>query len=396
MQSIAFDTHKRYTLASVAGDNGEVLREERIAHERGALRDFLAACDRGAPVAVETIGHWYWVVDEIEAADCVPRLVNARRAKLMLGCLNKTDKLDARGLNRLQRAGTFPTVWIPPGALRDQRELPRTRMVLVRQRTRLKNRIHATLAKYALHEVDVSDLFGVRGRQLLRERLALLPPHTAFATTHLLEEIEVLETRIRDFERRMRAVFAPMPELALLTTIPGVGFILALVIALEVGDVTRFPRAEQLASYAGTTPRVHASGDKTRYGRLRPDVNRYLKWAFIEAANSAVAHRAHFPQRHVSQLYARIAARRGHPKAIGAVARHLAEATYWILTRRQPYRDPHARAVSSTRGSSAKFPMSSSKLPRLIATSPGNNHHAAPDGEDMAPTKRAMPNQTAL
>ena len=171
MEYIAFDAHKRYTLASVARPDGGLVREQRIPHERGALQQFLERCEHGSPVAVETIGNWYWIVDEIEAAGCVPKLVHARKAKLMMGEINKTDTLDARGLNRLQRAGTLPTVWIPPGELRDQRDLPRTRMVLVRQRTQLKNRIHATLAKYALHDVEVSDLFGVRGRALLRQRL---------------------------------------------------------------------------------------------------------------------------------------------------------------------------------------------------------------------------------
>jgi hypothetical protein len=80
-------------------------------------------------VAVETTGNWYWIVDEIEGAGCVPRLVHARKAKLMLGTINKTDKLDARGLNHLQRAGTLPTAWIPSSELRDWRDLPRTRMV---------------------------------------------------------------------------------------------------------------------------------------------------------------------------------------------------------------------------------------------------------------------------
>jgi transposase len=135
-----------------------VVREERLEHDRGALRQFLERCARGSPVAVETIGNWYWIVDEIEAAGCVPKLVHARKAKLMMGAINKTDKLDARGLNQLQRNGTLPAVWIPPRTLRDQRDLPRTRMVLVHQRTRLKNRIHATLAKYALHDCEVSDL----------------------------------------------------------------------------------------------------------------------------------------------------------------------------------------------------------------------------------------------
>jgi transposase len=350
MEHIAFDAHKHYTLASVARPDGQLVREERIEHDPGAFRRFLERCERGSPVAVETIGNWYWIVDEIEAAGCVPKLVHARKAKLMMGMINKTDKLDARGLNHLQRTGTLPTVWIPPGELRDQRDLPRTRMVLVRQRTQLKNRIHATLAKYALHNLEVSDLFGTRGRALLRQRLALLPPHTAYATQQLLEEIESLDRRVDGFEQRMRTAFKATPPVQRLMTLPGVGFILAVVIALELGDVARFPTAEKLAGYAGTTPRVRSSGGKTRYGPLRPDVNRYLKWAFIEAANAICRLRRRASQRHVSRLYERVARRKNHQKAIAAVARHLAEATYWMLTRPQPYREPLSprRPVSST------------------------------------------------
>jgi transposase len=259
-----------------------------------------------------------------------------------------TDKLDARGLNRLQQSGTLPTVWIPRGELRDQRDLPRTRMVLVRQRTQLKNRIHAALAKYALHDLEVSDLFGVRGRALLRQRLDLLPPHTAYATQQLLEQVEALARQVREFEQRIQAVFKPTPAIQLLLTLPGVGLTLAVVITLEVGDVARFATAEKLAGYAGTTPRVDASAGKTRYGQLRPDVNRYLKWAFVEAANAICLNRGRAPRRHVSRLYERIARRKGHQKAIGAVARHVAEATYWILSKQEPYREPSPSAVSST------------------------------------------------
>jgi hypothetical protein len=97
---------------------------------------------------VETTANWYWITDEIERANCVPRLVHPRKAKLMMGQINKTDKLDTHGLNILQRNGTLPTVWIPPGELRELRELTRTRVVLVAQRTRWKNRITATLAKW--------------------------------------------------------------------------------------------------------------------------------------------------------------------------------------------------------------------------------------------------------
>ena len=342
MQYIAFDSHKRYTLASVERPTGEILHEGRIPHDRGALQHFLAGCERGSPVAVETIGSWYWIVDEIERAGCLPRLVHARKAKLMMGMVNKTDKLDARGLNRLQRNGTLPMVWIPPGPLRDLRDLPRTRMMLVRQRTQLKNRIHATLAKYALQIGEVSDIFGKRGRELIGARLAHLPPHTAYATTLLLEHLDHLEQHIRALEGRMREAVASSPEIEQLQTLPGVGFILAVVIAWEIGDVRRFATAEKLAAYAGTVPRVHASGGKTRYGPLRGDANRTLKWAYIEAANSISAHRAYHPTAFVTRLYTRIAHHRGHPKAIGAVGRHLAEATFWMLTKGEPYREPRS------------------------------------------------------
>src|SRR5499426_2768601 len=342
MQYIAFDAHKHYTLASVVRPNGQLVCEQRLPHERGALQQFLARCEPGSPVAVETVGNWYWIVDEIEAAGCVPKLVHARKAKLMMGEINKTDKLDVRGLNQLQRNGTLPTVWIPPGELRDQRDLPRTRMVLVRQRTQLKNRIHSTLAKYALHDFEVSDLFGVRGRALVRQRLELLPPCTAYTTRHLLEQVERLDHQVREFEQQIQTLFKPTPAIQRLLTLPGVGYTLAVVIALEVGDVARFASAERLAAYAGTTPRVHASGGKSRFGPPRPDVNRYLKWAFVEAANAICLHRGRAAQRHVSRLYERLARRKGHAKAIGAVARHLAEATYWMLSKEEAYREPQS------------------------------------------------------
>jgi transposase len=219
----------------------------------------------------------------------------------------------------------------------------------------------ATLAKYALHDVEVSDLFGVRGRARLRQRGERLPPHTAYATRQLLKQVESLDRQVTGLEHRIKSVFKPTLAIQRLMTLPGVGLTLAVVIALEIGDVTRFPTAEKLASYAGCTCRVHATGGTLRDGRLRPDVNRSLKWAFIEAANAIGLMRRRHPHRHVSRLYERIARRTGHPKAIGAVARHLAEATYWLLSKQEPYREPQAAAVSST-GDTRDFAMSSRTL----------------------------------
>ena len=151
-------------------------------------------------------------------------------------------------------------------------------------------------------------------------------------------------------------MFKPTPAIQWLLTRPGVGLTLAVVIALEVGDVMRFATAEKLAGYAGTTPRVHASGGKVRFGPSRPDVNRYLKWAFVEAANAICLTRGRTARRHVSRLYERVARRKGHAKAIGAVARHLAEATYWILSKGEGYREPKGVAPFRPRGISAEAP----------------------------------------
>lgn len=352
MQYIAFDSHKRYTFASVEDHVTGKISDKRVDHERGAILEFLSHCEPGSAVAVETIGNWYWIVDEIEAAGMRPQLVHARKAKLMLASSKKTDKLDAHGMNRLQRTGTLPTVWIPNAKLRDVRELYRTRMVLSRQRTRIKNRVHASLSKYGIQIEQTSDVFNRKGRQSIETSLPLLPEHTRFSTEQFLEELDMVEEKISAFEKRMRENTASCHAIELLRTVPGIGEILSVVIAHEIGDIARFPSSSQLAAYAGTTPRVHASGGKVRYGHAPSDVNRYLKWAFVEAANCITLVRRRLGYRHIAELYERVRARKGHSVAVGAVARHLAEACYWVLARQEPYREPQgkSKAVSSTNG----------------------------------------------
>ena len=326
---IAFDSHKRYTWVDRENHSTGKSCGHRLEHAPGAVRSYLSGCEPGTAVAVEATGNWYWIIDEIEQAGLVPQLVHPRKAKLMMGQINKTDKLDAQGLNRLQRNGTLPTVWIPPGPLRDLRELTRTRLVLVAQRTRLKNRLSATLAKWGTPASEYSDPYGKRGRAELENHLERLPEQTRWVSG-----------QVRQLEQRLEQLVEVTEPMQWLLSMPGVGMILAATIALEIGEIGRFPSAMHLASYAGTTPRVHASGGKVRYGSLRSDVNRYLKWSFAEAANSVAVNHVRCPERHVSQLYRRVRQRKGHAKAIGAVARHLAEATFHVLRGKQMYQDP--------------------------------------------------------
>jgi transposase len=347
---ISLDVHKRYTFAEKEDVVSGRIQHRRIEHNRGAIRSYLRGVEAGTPVAVEATGNWYWIVEEIDQAGCQPKLVHPHRAKVMMGCINKTDKLDVHGMNRLQRTGTLPTVWIAPPEIRDLRDLPRTRMFFSRERTRLKNRIQANLTKFGLNVVGFSDSFGAKARLQMEKHIEQLPYHTQTMTRELLRQLDLVEEQLDGQEKRIRELVKETPVMQLLRTIPGIGDILSVVVAMEIGDITRFSSAERLASYAGTTPRIHASGDKIRFGRLRSDVNRYLKWAFIEAANCIRLHARRYPDRHVVRLYGRIARRRGHQKATGALARHLAEAVFHVWQRSENYKEPNKKEGAQNQG----------------------------------------------
>jgi transposase len=343
------DMHKRYSVFGSINEAGQKGNCVRIEHQRALVKSYLRQLPPGSPIAVETVGNWYWMIDEIENAGHEPSLVNAGKAKAMMGQINKTDKIDMYGLATLQRNGTLPKVWIPPAELRDQRELVRMRMSLVHIRTMLKNRIHATLSKYAIDITEVSDIFGAKGRELIQKHLSELPPQTHACVESQLKVLDQLAEQINWCERQIDLGIKKTPGIKLLMSLPGVGPILATVIALELGDIKRFPDTEHLASYAGLVPRVHSSGGKTYYGPVRPDINHYLRWAFVEAANAIVINQERWSERHVVQLYRRVRERKGASKAAVAVGRHLAEAAFWMLQKNEPYREPKAyKTVSSS------------------------------------------------
>lgn len=339
---IGCDAHKKFSVFVSVDQNGKASRPVRVDHNRDLYCQYLHSLPAGSEIALEATGHWYWIVDAMEAAGHRPHLANPFEAKRRMAKSNKTDALDAKGLAILLRCGTLPESWIPPGELRDQRELLRTRMALRDLRTSLKHRIHAGIDRYGLQADAISDLFGTKGRAYLVGILKALPPETAQMIAMQLHSIDQLEEKIDAIERRVAETLKASPEIRLLRTVPGLGPILAPLVWLEVGDVERFPRAEHLASYAGLVPRIIASGGHIRHGSTCRNVNHYLKWAFVEAANCAIRMKA-CRQQHIGQLYHRLYPTKGHGRAAVAVARHLAEATYWVLRKQQSYRAPLPR-----------------------------------------------------
>lgn len=339
---VGCDAHKRYSLFAVLDHRGKPIERTRVNHEPGAIRAFLSRFPEGTPVALETVGNWYWIVDEIEQAGCVPLLAHAQMAKKMMGHVHKTDKLDAQGLAILQHLGSLPTVWIAPGEIRDERELPRTRMALSKMRTALKNRMHSTLAKYALSLDTQSDIYAPKWRSQLMQLICSFPDETRRCMEQELELLDQVQEQIHRLEARILERVQMTPTIQLIQSVPGPAKILSIVIERELGSIDRFPSPHHFASYSGLVPKVQASGGKTHYGKMIKAANNYLKWAFIEAANVVVRQQHHpsWRQKYVVALFERTRQRKGHAVAVGAVARYLAEATYWVLKKREPYREP--------------------------------------------------------
>jgi transposase len=204
-QFIGCDAHKKFSVFVAVNEKWQAGEALRVVHDRELYREFLARLPAHSAIAVEASGSYSWLVDEMERSGHRPKLCNPHEAKRRMGLTNKTDKLDARGLAILLRNGTLPEVWIPPAEVRDQRELLRLRIFLVRLRTRVKNRIHGTLAHHNV-QIPGADLFGVAARLELVARSPELPVHSREAVEQELTTLDALETQIESAERRLESI----------------------------------------------------------------------------------------------------------------------------------------------------------------------------------------------
>ena len=212
MENIALDVHKHYTWARVENTKGDRLYECRLAVLTERSRTLLNDGVQDLPWPWRRWGTGTgWSMRSKPEEESRNWSTRGWR-KVMMGNVNKSDKLDAKGMNHLQRNGTLPTVWIPPSSVRDARELPRTRMVLSRQRTQLKNRVHATLGKYGYVVEEVSDAFGKRGREIVMELSTKLPSHTQLALQRVLNQLDHLVENLKAIEAEMIKVLSPVPR----------------------------------------------------------------------------------------------------------------------------------------------------------------------------------------
>ena len=338
-------SRKRFDWHAMWSD-GSVCALGAVSPDRDGLVGFaarLGALSDEQVVVIESMTGARFVHDVLEAEGLDVRIADARKAKVaaeLLGQVGaKTDKLDARVLAEIARRDLVPEIWLPELAVCGTRERSRFRIHLVAHRTMLKNRIHQTLITHGV-TVSEADLFGRGGRERL-ERLRLPEPWQSSVRASL-ELIDHLDEQIDEQERALRREGAEHPYVPLLMTIPGVGWILAYAIASEIGDIDRFANWGKLVGYTGLCPRVIQSGETDRHGPLTKNGPKWLRWALIEAATIASRHPLY------AELYQRTKKRagkqRGSRVAQVEVARKLAEASWYMLTRNQPFAPAGAAA----------------------------------------------------
>jgi transposase len=288
----------------------------------------------GQPVTavIESMNGARFVHDQLELRGWTVEIADAVKVKGFAPLACKTDKIDAWVLAELSRRDLVPAIWLPTPGVRGERERARWRLHLVRHRTALKNRIHATLMAFG-HPCPVSDLFGVAGRRLL-DHLEL-PEPWAGDVTAALRLIQVLDGEIDDCEAALRRQGATHHYVPTLMTAPGIGPVLGFTIAAEIGDISRFPSPKKLVGYTGLCPSVDQSGGHDWRGSLAKNGPKYLRWALIEAATHASRHRVYAAR--YQRTKARLGRQRGPSIARVDIARKLTEAIWHMLTDNKPF-----------------------------------------------------------
>ena len=331
---IGIDYHKAYSVYCVLDAQGSNLERGRIDHARP--EDFRTLMRRwaGCHVVFEASMNWHWLFEILEREVPSERIVlaNPFKTRIIAEAQIKTDKVDARILADLLRGRLVSSVHIAGRETRQIREVLRQRCFFVRQRTMLRNRIHRLLG--GQHEVKLpqcSDLFGHKGVGFL-ERLELPAP----ARLLLIQQLTLLKelaVRIREDEKTLEGLLEQSLALQHVRSLPGMGPILAAVVVSEIDDIERFRSAQKLCGYAGLCPSTSSSGGKTFQGKLLPHCNKWLRWAFVEAAWVAIGCSAYF-----GDFYKRKRALGKKPNiAILAPARLMARITWQLLTQRRNY-----------------------------------------------------------
>jgi transposase len=326
------DAHKRYSTVVVKDETGSILCRASLQNDVASFQGFFGAIDGPTKAVLEAGRDWGVIYDLLEGIGVEPVLANPLKTRAIAEARIKTDTVDATTLADLLRADLIPVVHVPPREVRAQKNLLRQRLWLVELKTRIKNRIHNIIDRNHVGPPPAADLFGKAGRHFM-DQLQLPSPDDRLLRSHL-ELLDLVQGQIGRCEEWIDEALGERPEVATMRTLPGFGKILSTLVALEIDDIRRFSHPGKLCAYAGLVPTTYASGGKVRHGRLLPSCNRWLRWAFVEAAWAAQRSSAY-----CRAYFERIKRRKGANCAVTALARRLCEITWHCLTGSRGYEE---------------------------------------------------------
>lgn len=327
---LGLDVHREFAQVAVVED-GLVRDEGRIGVTPEALRAWAGGLRRDDQVALEATGNSDAIANLL--APLVARVVvsNPAKTRAIAEAKVKTDKVDARILAQLLAADFLPPVWLPDERTRSLRRQVARRAHLVRQRTRVKNQVHAILARNLAPTPPVSDLFGSTGRHWLSRQA--LPADERSSVQALIRQLDFHGAELAAVDRELAVEALADPMVARLMTIPGVDAIAGISIVAAVGDFTRFDDPDKLVAYVGLNPKVRQSGNSAPvHGRISKAGRAHVRGVLVEAAWSAS--RAPGPLR---AFFQRIKARRGFQTAVVATARKMTVLAWHLATKDQDY-----------------------------------------------------------
>lgn len=324
------DLHSNNSVIDLLRKDDRVVYNKRLPNDLSViLRELEPYRDQIIGLAVESTYNWYWLVDGLMDAGYRMHLVNTAAVIQYSGLKYADDNHDARWLAHLLRLGILPEGYIYPKESRSLRDLLRKRGQLVRQRTLNLLSLQSILARSAGLNISVG-----RIKKMTEEDLEGLLPDadTVLAAMSNLRVYHCLDIEAAGLEREVLGRVRLSPEYTLLTTVDGIGKILALTIMLEVGDIGRFRKAGNFVSYCRCVRSERTSNGKRKGSGNAKNGNKYLAWAFIEAANFSIRY-----SDTIKGYYQRKMSRTKRVIAVKAVAHKLARACYHILTDQVPF-----------------------------------------------------------
>lgn len=332
MYYIGCDQHKHFCQLAILDEEGRMIEQKKIYHDdRETLKHYFSSFPAGSEMAIEASGFESWLADFVQSLGVKVHLSHPLKTRAIAEAKIKTDKVDAKILAQLLYADLLPLAYLAAPEMRRLRYFLRFRLCLNRYRGSLKNRIHSLLHCLGIRPPAVTDLFGVAGRQFLDSlQLGEGYQEALLGYLHLLDETEA---RINCLKKRLAAYVKENPDSRLLQTIPGIGVLLSQLILAEIADIHRFASAEKLCSYAGLTPSIHQSGQRLVHGPCPDQGNKFLRWAMVEAAQTAVR-----KDPRLKDFYERIKRKKGTQKATVASARKMLVIVFQILSKKEPYR----------------------------------------------------------